>query len=71
MDRSHLNENHMKMPIVRKSLFTEGVQNVHHLVQMVDILSVPSVREAQWTNKKQNVGILHGVNLCTYYGRPM
>jgi len=31
MDRSHLNENHMKMPIVRKSLFTEGVQNVQHL----------------------------------------
>jgi len=31
MDRSHLNQTRMKMPIVWKSLFTKGVQNVHHL----------------------------------------
>jgi len=30
MDRSHLNQKHMKMLIVYKSLFTNGVQNVHH-----------------------------------------
>jgi len=31
MDRSHLIQKHMKMQIVCKSLFTKGVQNVHHL----------------------------------------
>jgi len=29
MDRSHLNQKHMKIHIVCKSLFTKGVQNVH------------------------------------------
>jgi len=31
MDRIHLNQKHMKMQIVCKSLFTNGVQNVYHL----------------------------------------
>ena len=31
MDRSHLNQKYMKMQIVCKTLFTNGVQNVHHL----------------------------------------
>ena len=32
MDKSHLNQKkHMKMQIACKSLFTKGVQNVHHL----------------------------------------
>jgi len=31
MDRSPLNQKHMKMQIVCKSLFKNGVQNVHHL----------------------------------------
>ena len=35
--------------------------------QTIPQLSIPSVRYGQWTNKKQNIGILHGVNLCTYF----
>jgi len=76
------------MQIVCMSLFTEGVQNDHHLhghmsgdalftgasiisCRKSDHIAIkqcnPSVREGQWTNKKQNIGILHGVNLCTYF----
>ena len=31
MSRNHLNYKHIKMQIVRKSLFTDSFQNVHHL----------------------------------------
>jgi len=72
------------MQIVCKSLFTKGVQNVHHLhghmsgdaffssqlqCRKSDHTTIKrsfsSLR--QWTNKKQNVDILHYVNLCTYF----
>jgi len=82
-------KNTWKMQVVCKSLFTKGVQNVHHLhghmpghaffsgQTAVSIMtcqksghiaikhSFSSLRTVN--EQKQNVGILHGLNLYSYF----
>jgi len=78
MDRSHLNQKHMKMQIC-KSLFTKGVQNVtictdtylETLFSLVIAVSIMSCRKSDHTAIKRSFSSLRTVNeqkvKCWYF----